>query len=130
MAREIKFRTWDKQKEKMNDIGVHIFFTDNGELVFRDASYHYIDDYPSYENEKLNERFELMQFTGLKDKKGNEIYEGDVLQTHSGIGYMVFDNCGYAIKSPGSEAIDYEFSAFYLECEIIGNIYQNSELLK
>ena len=70
------------------------------------------------------------QFTNLHDKKGNEIYEGDVLQTRSGIGYMVFDNCGYAIKSPGSEAVDYEFSAFYLECEIIGNIYENPELLQ
>lgn len=69
------------------------------------------------------------QFTNLHDKKGNEIYEGDILKTPYGITYMVFDNCGYAIKSPGSEAVDYEFSAFYLNCEIIGNIFENNELI-
>jgi len=85
--------------------------------------------YDENKNALKHNEFELMQFTNLHDKKGNEIYEGDVLQTRSGIGYMVFDNCGYAIKSPGSEAVDCEFSAFYLECEIIGNIYENPELI-
>jgi uncharacterized phage protein (TIGR01671 family) len=76
------------------------------------------------------EKFPLMQFTNLKDKKGNDIYEGDILKTPSGIGFMVFDNNGYAIKSHGSEAVDYEFSAFYLESEIIGNIYENYNLIQ
>lgn len=108
MSREIKFRS----------------FYNNKKMLYSDS---YINLYYFFE---LNpEQFTLMQFTGLKDKKEKEIYEGDILKTNSGIGYMVFDNCGYAIKSTGSEAVDYEFSAFYLECEVIGNIHENPELL-
>lgn len=116
--REIKFRAWKPETKKMfHDFDQNIKEVPLGKsihLFVYETGLHYKT---------------LMQYTGLKDKNGKEIYEGDVLQTRSGIGYMVFDNCGYAIKSPGSEAVDYEFSAFYLECEIIGNMYENPELL-
>ena len=112
--RTIKFRIWNKFLEKMSE--------PKKLCIDAELNAFYIDKPPHHD-------FELMQFTGLHDKNGKEIYEGDVLQTRSGVGHMVFDNCGYAIKSPGSEAVDYEFSAFYLECEIIGNIYENPELI-
>lgn len=125
MNRQIKFRGFSSKDDRF-----HYGFAFNPHL---DVWYilHSDDDLPFKETERecLVAKSSIGQFTGLKDKKGNEIYEGDVLQTRSGIGYMVFDNCGYAIKSPGSEAVDYEFSAFYLECEIIGNIYDNPELI-
>ena len=71
----------------------------------------------------------VRQFTGLKDKNGKEIYEGDIVKSVYGNGYIVFEYIGFAIKSIGSESIDFEFPSFYLNCEIIGNIYENPELL-
>ena len=125
MNRQIKFRGFSSKDDRF-----HYGFAFNPHL---DVWYilHSDDDLPFKETERecLVAKSSIGQFTNLHDKNGNEIYEGDVLQTRSGIGYMVFDNCGYAIKSPGSEAVDYEFSAFYLECEIIGNIYENPELI-
>lgn len=122
MNREIKFRA--KNIETING-KTNVFFI--GYLVKGSSERYYIAR-PYCADIEVDKKT-IGQFTGLKDKKGNEIYEGDVLQTRSGIGYMVFDNCGYAIKSSGSEAVDYEFSAFYTECEIIGNIYDNPEFI-
>jgi len=69
------------------------------------------------------------QYLGVEDKNDVQIYEDDILQTQSGIGYVVYDGVAFAIKSPGSEAIDYERPSFYESCEIIGNIHDNPELL-
>lgn len=77
---------------------------------------------------------EIIQYTGLKDKNGKEIYEGDLCKTYElGLGNLVrkvvFDN--------GSFGFQHEFSLFcdlrgfkqdYIE--VIGNIYENPELLK
>ena len=78
----------------------------------------------------------LMQCTGLKDKNGKLIYEGDIVKTKyttpSGVDMekickVNFDRCAYWINNG--------YSAFYLDnenCiyEIIGNIYENPELLE
>ena len=70
------------------------------------------------------------QCTGLKDKNGKLIYEGDWLKTKDGYYcYVVWFEGFWWVKSLPSEAMDFEHSEFYGECEVIGNIHENADLL-
>lgn len=72
----------------------------------------------------------LMQCTGLKDKNDKPIFEGDWLKTKDGsYCYVVWFNGFWWVKSLPSEAMDLEHAEFYKECEIVGNIHENKELL-
>lgn len=85
------------------------------------------DDEPCY----------LMQYTGLKDVHGKEIYEGDVVNTiYDGelfTGVVVYDESELGFKATNGKE-NYGSNFQYLPCceevEIIGNIYENPELLK
>ncbi|MHA4046429.1 YopX family protein [Bacillus cereus] len=81
--------------------------------------------------------FNVMQYTGLKDKNGKEIYEGDVVDTvYDGklfTGVVVYDESELDFKATNGKE-NYGSNFQYLPCcdevEIIGNIYENPELLK
>lgn len=71
------------------------------------------------------------QFTGLNDKNGKEIYECDILKDKYSDLYIVhFKNGAFVYKSI-TEKLDlfYNLSNSNIECEIVGNIYENSDLL-
>lgn len=74
--------------------------------------------------------FELMQYTGLKDKNGKEIYEGDILITKDieGGKYKTFVTHENGMFLSGEESL-YD-DVFLFEAEVVGNIYENPELLK
>lgn len=87
----------------------------------------------------------LMQCTGLKDKNGKLIYEGDVVRLlyakddYIETRQVVYDDCAFQFNEPNSTIIDkplYCFAINYLnhykhiELEVIGNIYENPELLR
>lgn len=129
--REIKFRTWDKDSIKWSKTPL--------EYKIKDINY-YTD-------------YEWNQYTGLKDKNGKEIYEGDiikVLRKHwnncrkeylekitEEIGEVVFyKNLQVSLKTKEKEGTLYQPFLWIFEdeedhqIEIIGNVYENKDLLK
>ena len=112
--REIKFRIWDKERKEMINIG-RIDIADGSckPTIFGNVFYDYWND------------VELMQYTGLKDKDGVEIYEGDIVETED---YYVGDRL--MVKGTKQIIDDIRFCGKLLPCKVIGNVYENPELVE
>jgi len=84
------------------------------------------------------ERYHLMQYTGLKDKNGVEIYEGDIVVAFRGEDceevnavYYNANHCKWFLGSPYNNKLPMGLGEFcWLDLEVIGNIYDNPELLE
>lgn len=80
---------------------------------------------------QMDNKIPLMQFTGLLDKNGKEIYEGDILfWDESNIGWVTFEHAEFIVgikNDPGARAL---CAAREEELEVLGNIHENPELLK
>jgi uncharacterized phage protein (TIGR01671 family) len=158
MMREIKFRAWDKTTQKNWNID---------KWHFEDEYLDLIEPGVSICNPRIEriwrkqEDVEIMQFTGLKDKNGREIYEGDVLDCINGdiktsdksfysgrclgqVGFVgasfivwprpVVDgrrmHYGCEVLSDGLTKYTWENEIAAGESTVIGNIYENPELLE
>lgn len=120
--RELKFRAWDKKRKRMfavttiNASGAVSVFIDDAGLYLLPA-----------------EQIELMQYTGLKDKNGKEIYEGDIVRVGGKWRFAVAYTrafCAFELQNLDREEcmdLRHEHMKRY---EVIGNIHENPELLE
>ena len=111
-----KFRVWDKQQKKYEDIPKLI--NQKGELV----SYTVRDD--------LSKFYDIEQCTGLKDKNGKLIYEGDLIKIEDDVAEIKWSNyCAGFILESSEDIFDFE-TTYAEECKVIGNIHENADLLE
>lgn len=121
--REIKFRAWDKVAKNM--------------FVIFDAS-----EQTEWFLPKWKDRYEVMQYTGLKDRTGKEVYEGDIVLIEHSERYGATTSI-FKIQ-PGISLWGYEYNWEFIKgyfctthilkdnysnLEVIGNIYENPELI-
>ena len=123
--KEFKMKAWLKKENKMvSIIGIdlnyqYIRYSDDGNL--------FKDDYKIAEFKDI----ELLQFTGLKDKAGQEVYEADVIKFNDGIddiyGLISYDDED-AVYCVSYENITEHLSNMAGDFEIVGNIFENPNL--
>ena len=129
MKREIKFRAWDKKRQAMVRFGegtrysVHFDGTIEEFIPALESDFYGVISHRAYFNDKTDE-FILMQYTGLKDKKGKEIFEGDI--TNQGWLVIFESGCFWLTSHDTTFKVDYLYM-LNNEIEIIGNIYENKE---
>lgn len=145
MNRPIKFRAWDKENKKIIypiAIGACRY------LDFQEGGFYDGTSGVLYEGEYDKEfaemtHIELMQYTGLKDKNGKEIYEGDIVEMyeedsragdeHAYRGSVTYWEGGFWLFENNEVWVDLQVDWSNPQNEdfrkVIGNIYENPELL-
>jgi len=138
--RETKYRAWYKKAKSLLQVRGIQFYDDSMRINIYGLQY-------SDDEYEPADKFELMQYTGLQDKNGKEIYEGDIIRFQDiemeddpVTGYIDFRDGTFIVRQEGGSV--YRFwndgmhdwhTVEYLDCEtceVLGNIHENPELLK
>lgn len=118
-----KFRAWDKDSKVMRLWEDLILTKDDGDDFWL-IGYKENACITSFDHEQI-----LMQYTGLKDKNGVEIYEGDIVRYfRNELAVIVYRNGGVDIRSLSWKECE-PLQKRLGEIEVIGNIYQNKDLI-
>ena len=136
VMREIKFRAWDKEEKFMLQ-DIHSMYDGSCNHKETEERYGWISCFDSFID---NDNYVVMQYTGLKNRNGTEIYEGDIIGfddcTSTESGYWeqqctgVVEWCDETASFEVSNRLSAESYEVLDECLVIGNIYENPELLK
>jgi uncharacterized phage protein (TIGR01671 family) len=139
MNREIKFRAWDKKTQKMIATGYAVI----GEVTMFNMVDQYISEHKDPDQPTLSRLKDIveMQFTGLKDSKETEIYEGDLIVSGEDFPYVLvvgFNKQTAAFGGCRDASMCLEGWYSFLNdividqdgWKVIGNIFENPELLK
>lgn len=117
MKRQIKFKVWDNQLNLFHKTNSHNSIKLDREFILQQEEF-----------------LDYLQFTGLKDKNGKDIYMGDILEIESGNPMIVSWSDRFASFVLARK--DWAFRHWFGEscnpedCIIVGNIYENPELCK
>lgn len=140
--RELKFRVWDNlEKDYLNEEDIAI---DNLGNIFIFERYDNNDSdlwYTRLLPDLDNKRHVIEQYTGLKDKNGRDIYEGDIVKyypRHNGVPYRVYwanESAKFLIGRKGVvgqelSSVMYNLDTGRILLEVIGNVHKNPELLE
>lgn len=134
MKREIKFRVWDHNTNTM--MIPDYFELYDGKIDWIEASR---EAGPESGNDGCSDQFEIMQYTGLHDKNGREIYEGDIvrispIRQHEKpfVGAVHYGRVDPSFTIHDKDGHDFRLysSGVYCTYEVIGNVYENPELLE
>jgi len=129
MMREIKFRAWNKKLKRFapEDCSIQIQ-GDDAHVAFDTFNGNFDTEVWDLKD------VDLLQFTGLVDLNGADIYEGDIIKpTKSawcvgGIGMIAFSGGAFVNRKSDADCIFHGINSVHHE--IIGNIYENPELIK
>lgn len=116
--REIKFRAWNIEKKKM---------VSWGEMVRNKEWLQSIMGNEFYATTPPRYLWERMQFTGLHDKNGKEIYEGDIVEVNDCKYTIIFRGMGFWFVDSDDDGWVYDPNVYLIT--VLGNIYENSDLL-
>ncbi|MED0759150.1 YopX family protein [Aneurinibacillus thermoaerophilus] len=140
--RELKFRAWDEEKKRML-YSTESYDYGNTEFRFIDGELCVVRYRCGWNNFPIAEKAKgikgMMQYTGLKDKNGKEIYEGDILSWRehvrmygTDLNKWVTEKVPVRFDDTGAMFLcgdDFLFK-YNEKAEVIGNIYENPELLE
>lgn len=127
-----KYRAWDKEFKEMVHVNALVFDEQVIKATYQNGS---------IVNEDVK-NYELMQSTGLKDKNGKEIFEGDIvtdgdvtsdIKYHQTLGFYMIGKYGFSV--PFGQGVDVEYFEEFADhvsktFEVVSNIYENPELLE